>query len=113
MKYLIRIEQRKPSGDIFATYSKTVEGEPVVIPGFEQIKLFTFNDRDDDTGDAWNVSEEITGYAIVDACDCMSTKESAIELSSKKLNKKGLQWILDNIKKYKPVAKYPEWKEAK
>jgi hypothetical protein len=81
-----------------------VEAEPLVIPGFEQIQLFIFNSR---LGE-WNISEAKTGYAIVHILQDVPTKKRAVEIATQKMQDKGLQWMLDNIKKYKPVAELPE-----
>ena len=112
MKYLIKVEQKKPCGKHLGDYSQTVEGEPVIIPGFEQIKLFAHKITEEDF-DCWGISEITTGLAIVHYDDCIPTKDMAIVYATLKMAKKGLQYVLDTIKTCQPVESFPLFKEKK
>jgi hypothetical protein len=101
MKYFIRVG--KGTGKEF---KQEVEAEPLVIPEFEKIQLFIFEDKHQDG--LWNISEVITGFALVQLEQCTITKDVAIMITTLKMQVKGLQWMMDNIKKYKPVAELPE-----
>jgi hypothetical protein len=94
-------------------YSKEVEGEEVVIPEFEQIKLFTHFEEDEELDKCWGVSEVTTGLAIVHTNACMPTKEAAVSSATKKLNKAGLQRVLETIKSVNPpVAELSVFKKS-
>lgn len=108
-KYLIKVDEITFSGKILNTYSQTVEGEELIIPGFEQVKLFTRKEiPDDEIGECWSVSEVTTGAAIIEVGRCMPTKEAAIEAATRLLNEKGLKLTLEKIKNLPLVTSFPE-----
>ena len=107
MKYFIRV-----GAGTGKEFKQEVDAEPLIIPGFEQIQLFIFNDGYEKVN-AWNVSEVITGYALVDYLTGITTKDKVIKIATQRMQAKGLQWMLDYIKLYKPVAELPTLKEAK
>jgi hypothetical protein len=101
LKYLIKLELGKKE------FSEEVEGEEVVIPGFEQIKLFAHLDCG--FYHAWGITEAITGLSIAHPSNGKATKEEAVKLATGKLIEKGVDYVLVNIKKYKPVAEFPRY----
>jgi biotin operon repressor len=85
-------------------YKIEVEGEELTIPGFEQLKLFTYKAK------VWYVCEAKTGRALGRA---LPTKEEAILQATTKLREHGLQSSLDRLKYYKSVTELPEYVELK
>jgi hypothetical protein len=103
MKYLIRCAHLENG----KYYSKEVEAKPLIIPGFEQVQLFVFNDGSEGYS-TWNVSEVTTGLAIIRDGDCICTKKGAIARATKKLQNNGLQVVLDAIASCTPVKDLPK-----
>jgi hypothetical protein len=104
MEYLIHFYSY--NGYKLESYSLKVDGEPVIIPKFERIDLFAFL-GDMGEGEYWNISEKITGRSMVSPNDLCKTKEEAIKLVTKKLNKKGLNKILKTIESCEKVKDLP------
>jgi len=88
-KYYIRLQRIV---DTFVERSshyeyKEVEGEPLVIPGFEELDLFAHRAAGAEEKDIWVVSEGKTGNSI---SGWGISKEEAITLATEVLNKRGI-----------------------
>jgi len=74
-----------------------VEGEPVVISGFEELDLFLHHPFENRTSELWLISEGKTGAAIT---GWTTTREKAQRLAQEKLEKRGLEAIRIAINKH-------------
>jgi hypothetical protein len=90
-------------------YFRMVEAEDLVIPGFEQLKLFTHLEFIDPN--IYCVSESTTGLSIVNANLNIKSKTDAINLATEKLQKHGLELVLKIIADCPKVDSLPEYVE--
>ena len=71
-----------------------VEGEPVVIPGFEALHLFVHRSVVHNMDRMWQVTEATTGLAFGNVA---SNKELAVEAMGHRLRQTGLPKMLEVI----------------
>lgn len=104
MKYSICMLKGFPTVE----YKTTVDGESVVIPGFESVEIFIHKTNINENEAYWGITEKYTGLALVHTDLRITSKESAIELVTQRLKRKGVLYVLNQIKKKPAVESLPE-----
>lgn len=100
-------ENREMKYKIAICYAREVDGEPIVIPGFEEITMFIHQEYEEEDNIYYKISEVKTGLSMVHYDDHATSKEEAISILKEKLNKVGLKQILETISKANLVEDLP------